>query len=206
MARYTRRVGDIELVACCDDAFARQAQSLLEAVASFRGEGKGLADGVTIQFGFSLLTLRQQGDQLLICEPDYDGDPFADIRPDVTRTLAVLTGQVAVLRRLGVEPVEVRFNDLVVAARGCLEQRRVYLQRGEPEQGDSGWYIGPVDTPAPEQKPENFESFYLFELLSRRAPLLQVLGLPPDYLAVFDGDRIEAVLDENDTNVWTASE
>src|SRR5437660_2742911 len=61
MGRHTRQVGDLELVVRCDDAFARQAESLLDVVARFRGEGKGLADGVTVQFGFSLLTLRQHG-------------------------------------------------------------------------------------------------------------------------------------------------
>src|SRR4051812_10254268 len=74
MGRHTRRVGDLVLSVRCDDAYARQAESLLDVVARFRGEGRGLADGVTVQFGFSLLTLRQQGEQLLVCEPDYGGD------------------------------------------------------------------------------------------------------------------------------------
>src|SRR5262249_25141346 len=76
MARQALPVGDMELVACCDDAFAVQTRSLLEAVASLKG--KGLADGVTVQFGWSVLTLRRRGDELLVCEPDFDGDPFRD--------------------------------------------------------------------------------------------------------------------------------
>src|SRR5437016_1403971 len=138
MGRHSRRVGDLELVATCDDTFARQAESLLAAVASFHGKGKGLADGVTVQFGFSVLALRRRGNELLVCEPDYGGDPFTQTRDDVTCTLAVLTAQAAVVNRLGVEPVDVRFDDLVVAARGCLAERRVYLQRSEPKPGDSG--------------------------------------------------------------------
>jgi hypothetical protein len=132
MARHTRRVCDLELVARCDDAFAPQAGSLLEAVASFEGEGKGLADGVTVRFGWSLLTLRRRRDEVLVCEPDFDGDPFRDLREDVTCTLAVLAGQAAVVNRLGVEPAEARFDEKVVLARGCLAERRVYLQRSEP--------------------------------------------------------------------------
>src|SRR5438270_5401230 len=100
MGRHRRRAGDVELVVRCDDAYARQAESLLDVVARFRGEGKGLADGVTVQFGFSLLTLKRRGDQLLVCEPDYGGDPFHAIREDVTCTLAVLLGQAAVINRL----------------------------------------------------------------------------------------------------------
>jgi hypothetical protein len=105
MGRHALRVGDVELVARCDDAYARQAGSLLEAVASFRGKGKGLADGVTVQFGWSLLTLRQRGKELVVCEPDFDGDPLTAVREDVTCTLAVLVGQAAVVNRLDVEPV-----------------------------------------------------------------------------------------------------
>src|SRR5262249_23483535 len=156
----------------------------LHAVASFRGRGKGLADGVTVQFGWSVLTLRQRGGELLVCEPDFGGDPFTEVREDVTCTLAVLVGQAAVINPPGVEPVEVRFDETVLLAKGCLAQRRVYLQRSAPRPGDSGWYVGPVDGPAPGQKAEDFETLYVFELLSRRAALLQGLGLPPAFLAV----------------------
>jgi hypothetical protein len=206
MGRHTLRVGDVELVASCDDTYARPARSLLEAVASFHGKGKGLADGVTVQFGWSLLTLRRRGDELRVCEPDFDGNPLSEVREDVTCTLAVLVEQAVVVNRLDVEPVEVRFDETVLLARGCLAERRVYLERSEPEAGDSGWYVGPVDSPAPEQRPENFEWLRVYELLGRRAPLLQALGLPTGYLVVFDGDQIDAVLDEDEQDVWAASE
>src|SRR5947209_3200478 len=93
-------------------------------------------------------------------------------------------------RQVGDLELVVRFDQLVLAARGCLDERRVYMQRSEPAGRDSGWYVGPVGSPAPEQKPENFETLRVFELLSRRAPLLRVMGLPPGFLAVFDGDKI----------------
>lgn len=184
MVRHALRVGEVNLVAHCDEAFAVQAGSMLEAIASLQGQGKGLDDGVHVQFGWSLLTLRRRGDELLVCEPDFDGDPFHGVREDVTCTLRILMGQVAVVRRLGLRPVEIRFEDKVVLAKGCLAGRRVYLQRSQPRPGDSGWYVGPVDGPAPEQRPESFEAIHVFELLRRRASLLQVLALPAGYLVV----------------------
>jgi hypothetical protein len=202
MARRTLRIGDVDLVARCDDAFATQAGSLLEAVASFQSQGKRLADGVHVQFGWSLLTLRRRGGDLVVCEPDFDGDPFHEIREDVTCTLRVLMGQVAVVQRLGLVPVEIRFDDKVVLAKGCLAQRRVYLQRSQPRPGDSGWYVGPVDGPAPEQKPENYEAIHVFELLHRRAALLRVLALPARYLVIFDGDEVQGIADPNNNEVW----
>ena len=43
MGRHPRQVGDLGLVVRCDDAYARQAESLLDVVARFRG--KGILDG-----------------------------------------------------------------------------------------------------------------------------------------------------------------
>jgi hypothetical protein len=205
MGKHTLRVETLKLVACCDDAFATQAESMLEAVASFRDKGRGLGDGVTVQFGWSLLTLRQRGDELIVCEPDFDSDPLTRIREDVTCTLAVLTGQAAVINLLGVEPEEVHFNDWVLVYRGCLDEQRVFLYRHEREPEVSGWSVDPVDSPLPEVKEENFEFLRVFELLSRRPELLKVMGLPEGYMVFFKGDRIDAVFDENERDVWEAS-
>jgi hypothetical protein len=195
-------LGGLKLVARCDDGLAVQARSLLELLAGLRGRGKGLADGVTVQFGWSVLTLRRRGKKLLVCEPDFDGDPFHDLREEVSCTLSVLVGMTAVVNRLGVKPVEARFDDKVVLAKSCLAERRVYLQRSEPRPGDSGWYLGPVDRPAPKKHPDSYESLFVFELRRRRASSLQVLALPPGYLAVFDGDEVEAIVDPNNNDVW----
>jgi hypothetical protein len=73
------------------------------------------------------------------------------------------------------------------------------LQRSKAKDGDSGWYIGFVDsdnTKAP------LEAIYAYQLIRQRSSILQVLALPPDYLVVFNHDRIEAILDPNDRNVW----
>jgi hypothetical protein len=68
------------------------------------------------------LALRRRGDDLLVCEPDFGGDPFTEVREDVTCTLAVLVGQAAVINRLGVEPAEGRFDDLGIHLR-CVRWR-----------------------------------------------------------------------------------
>ncbi len=139
---------------------------------------------------------------MLVNEPDFFGDPFHDLREDVTCTLAILMAQLAVVNRLDVKPVEVRFDDKMVLVTGCLGERRVYLQRLEPRPGDSGWYVGPVDGPAPEDNPDSYEVMYVFQLLRTRPFLLQLLALPPDYLAILDGDEIGAVVDPGNNDVW----
>jgi hypothetical protein len=202
MAMQTLRVRDVELVVRCDDRLAVQARSVLELLAGLHGRGKGLADGVTVQVGWSVLTLRRRKEGLQVCEPDFDGDPFRNLRDDMTCTLAVLSGMTAVLHRVGVEGVPARFDEKVVLAKGCLGGRRVHLQRSEPEPGDSGWYVGPADGPASEQGADSYEAMYLFQLLRTRPALLQLLALPPGYLAVLDGNDIEAVVDPDNNDVW----
>ena len=202
MTEHALDLGGLKLVARCDDGLAVQARSLLELLAGLRGKGKGLADGVTVQFGWLVLTLRRRGKKLLVCEPDFDGDPFHDLREEVSCTLSVLVGMTAVLNRLGVNGLSARFDDKVVAAKGRLAERRVYLQRSKPRPGDSGWYVGPVDGRVPEKKPASYESLYVYELLRRRPNLLRVLALPPGFLAVFDGDEVEAIVDPNNNDVW----
>jgi hypothetical protein len=60
-----------------------------------------------------------------------------------------------------------------------------------PEKGDSGWYIGEVDQPQNELK-----AIYSYQLLPLRPALLKVLALPVGYVVVFENDRIEAILNE----------
>jgi hypothetical protein len=45
----------------------------------------------------------------------------------------------------------------------------------------------------------------VYQLLHRRPVVLSVLALPVGYLAAFDGDSLETVLDTNDHNLWQLS-
>lgn len=108
-----------------------------------------------------------------------------------------------VLHRLGVEGEAASFSDKVVAAKGILDHPRVYLERTRnPPKGDSGWYIGPVEGG---QEKLELEAFRVYELLARRPSLLRALGLPSGYLVVFHGDDIDAVLNEDDVDLWVVS-
>jgi hypothetical protein len=204
MSRNVLDLGDMTLVLRCTEAWDLQARAVLQMLAGLRGRDKGLADGVTVQLGWSMLTLQRLGRDLIVHEPDFARDPFHDLRDDVTVTLAVLARQAAVLNRVAVKGVPVRWDDKMVIARGCLGERRVYMQRADPRPGDSGWYVGPVDLPGPGKDPGGYEAVYVFEVLNLRDPLLQMIALPQRYLVVFDGDKVEAIVDGDDKNRWTS--
>jgi hypothetical protein len=78
----------------------------------------------------------------------------------------------------------------------------VYAQRQAPKEGDSGWYIGPVDDPGGPPDSDELETRHLFQFLGARPSLLDIVALPEGYIVVFDGETIEAVLDPDDQNVW----
>ena len=46
------------------------------------------------------------------------------------------------------------------------------------------------------------EAFYAYQLLKIRPSIIQVLALPYEYLVVFEKDKIKAILDDKDVDVW----
>jgi hypothetical protein len=193
MARLTRPTDAGTLAAECADFLRPQAAAMLETLAALAGKGKGLADGVAVQFGWSVLRLRRRGGELAVCEPDFAGDPFDADSRDLTRTLGVIAQQCEFLARHNAEPLDVRFDEKVIAAKGCLDRPAVFLARSAPVPGDSGWYVGPLDGP-PGDDAAGFEAVFVYELWSKRKALLPVLPLPPGWVVEFDGDAVKAVV------------
>ena len=183
LARRSPRVDGVTLAARCAVGLAAQLEWLLGAVAAFAGQGHGLAAGVRVQVGRSLITLQPDGSELL-CEPDRAGDPLGGPVPDVTRTLLVLAQQKDVLARVAVAEAEFALlYQRVVTAHGCLATPRVDVRHGEPTSpDDSGWSIGTV-----EGENAGCEDMAVREVLRARPRLLDVMALPRGYRAVRRG-------------------
>ena len=76
----------------------------------------------------------------------------------------------------------------------------IYLERTkEREQGDSGWYIGPVDESI---VTDELEAYYAYQLLKVKPSIMKILALPSGYIAVMEKDDVKAVLDENDIDIF----
>lgn len=201
--RYQQRIGQFNVVANCSDDFAGQAESLLDKLSELDKRGPALGDGMTIEFGWSLLTLYGNEEELVVHEPDFEGNPVVNSVPQVEVTLRVLTEQVTLLNLVGSEGVTAWYQDNVVMDRGCLEMNRIYLERKSPTNAhDSGWYIGRVDKPETEITADNLELTQVWQLFQRRRSLMKVLALPVGFLVVIRGEEIETVCDENGSNLW----
>jgi hypothetical protein len=188
--RLTTRIGSKLVAVNCQGALRPQCKWLLGYLReTFSPKVEQLRDGFKLQVGWSTLCLREQDGELLVCEPDYRGDPFTRWHDDITSTLTVQAQQNDILKQTGAEGVAALFQHKIVLANGCLAEQRIYLHRtkGSPP-GDSGWYVGPV-TKSKDQPV--YEAMYVYQLLQQRPALLQVLALPPGFMVIFDGDKIE---------------
>ena len=196
MIRNSITIGDLRVVAVCKDNLRVQAESLLAElrnVEAERGEGF-LKDNVKIQFGWSLLTLKEEGGELVVHEPNFDGDPLRETRGEVSCTLEVLAKQTNLVNALGIEPSTVRFQDKLIVLKGCFQKRRIYMERKFANVGDSGWYVGDAETD--EDVSPEYEGLRVFHLLKLRPVAMQFLVLPPGYLVVLDDEKVEAILNE----------
>ncbi|HDR4604247.1 hypothetical protein OB975_10695 [Bacillus cereus] len=163
-----------------------------------------LVDGFSIQVGWSIFSLCKYEDCYQIITPDYTKNPFKDMSEDLTITLWVQLEQAHCLRRLNIEGELIKFKDKIVIAKNVLQQDEVYLQRSSGYgEGSSGWYIGPINE---EEESGELETIYAYELLKMKPALIQVLALPYDYLVVFEKDKIKAILNECDVDIWSEIE
>ncbi|HEX7639889.1 MAG TPA: hypothetical protein VF457_15945 [Burkholderiaceae bacterium] len=181
----------------------RQADWLLSVLGEMASSGARLAPDVRVQIGWSFIQLRADGDELIVCEPDFAGNPFKDLRRDVSVTLQVQASQNDFISRLGVAPTMVSFQDKIIFSKGCLGVDRIYAERIDPKVNshDSGWFFGYVDG---DNDASNLQAGYVYHLLALRPILLQILLLPAGYMVVFNGERVEDILGVDGKSVLSA--
>ncbi len=195
MQRFELKVGARTLVARCDPALHVQAESVLRLFGMLARQGS-LHEGARIPLGLSQLTVRQRDNQLVLYQPRFDRP--AELTEDITPALSILADQAALAQQLGVAIQPTSFSQRMIVAVGSLTHDAIYLERNQPADDDSGWYIGRSDEPGEVE----CEHRYVHELVRERPAVLRVLGLPSGYLVAFDGDTITTVLDTRDQDLW----
>lgn len=196
-------VGATPLIVRCDESLARQADWLFGLLQKLSIQGVPIEAGRRIEFGWSMLSFRSdQKGGLVVCEPDFSSNPFMQVRDDISCTLEIQERQNALAKRLDITLVPASFQDKVVIDKGCLSASRIYMERNfDAPKGDSGWYIGFYD--AASKEPE-LEALYVYELVRQRPELMECLGLPPGFMAVFNDRRLEAVMDSSNKVVLSS--
>ncbi len=201
-----------DLTTRCAPRMAANADWLLKTIAGFQAGGQSLTEGGKIRFGWVVLTLRKEGGDWKICEPDFAADPVRDVREDVSLTLTIASAQGYVAKRAGAAPADCFYLDWVLAAKGCLGRPQLYLQREEPiAEGDSGWDVAALPPPGPDRPlsdpkertdPKNYERIPAHALLTKRPGIVQALALPTGYFVVLNREEVIGVTDPRGKQVW----
>jgi hypothetical protein len=204
MREFERTVGETALVVRCDSSLATQAEWLLRTVAKVL-EATQFKEGMTIQVGWTRFSLRTRGGRVLVCEPSFHGNPFAASSTDVTVSLAVLSAHDELIQLLGVDPEPVSFHHSVLIQRGCLSERRIFMDRKSAAEGDaSGWCVGVIgEERAFASGSGDVEWIRSTELLRVRRPLVIPLFLPAGHVVSWDQDVIVSLVAADGKDRWS---
>ena len=188
-------MGAMSVLLDCDERLRDRGRAVLNKLAELNRQGPALHDGSRVRFGWTVLTLRSENENLRVFEPDYLGDAFHDLNRNLDLTLEVIADQVAVLRRENCEGLDARFDQFVLGGPGAVEAADIFLTRRDPvSEDDSGWFLGDMAKLESASKEEEIQAVRVFELLRRRRSVLKVLALPPGYAVVMQGNAIENIM------------
>jgi hypothetical protein len=190
------------LIARCNETHDLAARSMLQKFASLHAKGPSLHPGSRIDFGWAVLQIEAEGEDWLVCEPDFDSEPMR-WQASVEQTLAALKAQASLIGQLGVKPRQTRGDQMLWLAPDALDAPRVYLHRGEPSAPEeSGWYIGRDREPDEPGEVQPARRVRAGCLLSRKPEWVAVLALPANYLAIFEDGEIAAIYDDLDRPIY----
>jgi hypothetical protein len=179
------------VLAECAPEHMRAAQDILAELAA---SGRPLEEGQRVRFGWSLLTLRAEGEGLRVWEPDFAGDSENGLSPTLDTTIAIIDSQLKWLRLLGEDGLDASFDQRVVLAKAALAAPNIFALRSEPNgEIDSGWSVAPVPRPGEQIDMSGLETTPIHRLLAARPGLLAVLALPVGYLVTLSGNDVVEV-------------
>jgi hypothetical protein len=194
---FARTIGVKHIVLECAASFEPAAGDIFKTFADLARSGKPLRAGLSIRFGWSLLTLAEEPEGLRICEPRFSGDPFHELNPTLDTTIGVLVAQVQWLRLVGERGADVFFDQQILLAPNALLAPDVFALRGErTSEADSGWSISPVPAQGQDIDTSHLTASPVYRLVNSHLGLMSILTLPQGYLVrLRRGEGIEEVVE-----------
>jgi hypothetical protein len=197
---FTLRYGTRTIHVYADPALDGEVARLFLLFEDLRAEAVPLTEQTRLPIGWTTLSFTDDGQRLVVQEPDYDHEPESHTRPDISVSLATLARQRRVLEQVGVPGEAIDFDQHVLTIRGVLEQAEVMLIRVESPGGRmTGWRLTPADGI---EDSDEIESLPVYAILAARPELLDAMLLPPGYLVLYSGDQLTTIVNQNDEIVW----
>ena len=197
MITITRNFIDKVIRVNVDSHMEEQAEALLDVIGKL--DIDKFCDNYKIQIGCTLYILREKAGEFIVFAPDYSKNPVYDITDDLTIPLWIQLEQGILLNKVGLTGELVSCYDKIICSKGAMDLDDIYLERTKGyEKGDSGWFIGSLDE---NDKEEELEAFYIYEMIKLRPSIMQILSLPSGYMAVFNKENLVAIVDDDDNDV-----
>jgi hypothetical protein len=152
--------------------------SILEAMVE---SGSRFSAGQTMQLGWNIVSFAAiQGGELELLEPDFKNFPITFI-PGVDATLRHLRSQKDVVESLFDASMLSfpRVDQSLVVHVNYKSAPYVVLERAEPNDGDSGWWLSDAKDSKGANDPSRFTRISLYQLALDRPDTVMVLALPP---------------------------
>jgi hypothetical protein len=192
--------------AYADKTLDHEVARLFSLLEDLRSEGATVGPDTRLPIGWTTLSFAvegQNGERLVVEEPDYANHPETQTRQDISVSLATLARQRGVLERAKVAGEAINFDQHVLTIRGVLEIEEVLLLRVESPGGRlTGWRLTPT---AGIVEADELESLPVYAILEARPALLDAMLLPAGFMASYVGDQLMAIVNERDEVVWDGS-
>ena len=198
MPEFTREIHGVLVRVTVDEELAPRAEGFFQILESLPPSAVG--DGQIIEAGWGYLRPVAQPDgSVVLTAPDHAG-ATPEWVSDLSTEAWVLAEQVAMLRKLGVDPKECRASDYILVEAGALEAPEVYFHRRSTErEGDSGWFLG-IARPGDR---EEMDWVMAYSLLQSRKELIPFLMLPDEHMVFLAGTEVRGVSDAKNRELWS---
>ena len=188
------------------ELLAAACESVVSYCASLEDKPPGLSDGIVIGYGWSRLTLRARGDDIVLCEPNFSRHPMSELCYDISFSLQSIVMTQVLHSVVGVDACECSCVDDLIIADGAILEPELILHRIAPtRERTSGWIIGPRNVAEVDAllDSEQFDVVPSAVIASVRPHLIKVLSLPPGFQVTMYGHAVTSVLDEEGNERWS---
>jgi len=195
--------GDKTIYVYADPELGPEVERLFALFEDFRLEAVALSPTTRLPIGWTTLGFvveGEQGERLVVTEPNYDDEPETQQRQDISVSLATLARQRRVLEQVGVPGAAIDFDQHVLAIQGAIDEPEVMLIRVESPGGRmTGWRLTPAAGIAED---DEIESLPVHAIVRARPELLDAMLLPPGYLALYSGTQLTTIVNADNVVVW----
>lgn len=183
---------EIELEFDSDFALETDVAFFSKYLADEVAKGTKYEPGQIIQIGWMMNRIDTNGQKLTLAEPDLAAFPIQFVR-GVTNTFRHLRLQKSVAESVGLE-AQLSFPSILESGIVCsqlADRADFVMDRSEPKERDSGWFLGCADPAHDHNNPQNLSRQSLYEIVLSKPECILFLALPAGSWILSYGGTIE---------------